>query len=55
VHSYFWYSLAASGNAGEDHKKSTEARDMVAEKLSPEKLTEAQRMAWEWEKSHPRK
>jgi uncharacterized protein len=55
VHSYFWYSLAASRSAGEDHEKYTEARDLVAEKLTPEKLTEAQRMTWEWEKSHPQK
>ena len=55
VHSYFWYSLAASRSSGADHKKYTEAKDMVAEKLTPEKVMEGQRRAWEWEKSHPRK
>lgn len=55
VHSYFWYSLAASRSSGAERKKYTEARDMAAEKLTPEKLVEGQRMTWEWEKSHPRK
>ncbi len=55
VHSYFWYSLAASRSSGAEQKKYTEARDMAAEKLTPEKLMEGQRMTWEWEKSHPRK
>ena len=55
VHSYFWYSLAASRSSGAEQRKYTEARDMAAEKLTPEKLIEGQRMTWEWEKSHPRK
>ena len=54
VKSYFWYSLAASGSSGAEGRKYTEARDIVAEKLTPVKLLEAQRMTWEWEKSHPR-
>ena len=55
VHAYYWYSLAASGSSGADQKKYTEARDIAAEKLTPEKLMEGRRRVWEWEKSHPRK
>lgn len=55
VQSYFWYSLAASRSSGEDHKKCSDARDLAAKELAPEKLMEAQRMVREWEKSHPRK
>lgn len=47
--------LAASGSSGAEGKKYTEARDIVAEKLTPVKLLEAQRMTCEWEKSHPRR
>jgi len=55
VQSYFWFSLAASRSTGENKKKFSDARDRAAEKLTPGKLIEAQRMTREWEKSHPRK
>ncbi len=55
VQSYCLLSLAASSEAGEDQKKFSRTRDIVASRLTPEKLIEARRMAREWEKSHPRK
>ena len=55
VLSYCLFSLAASGGAGEDRKKYSRTRDLAASRLTPDKLREAQRMARDWERSHPRK
>jgi len=55
VQSYFWFSLAASRASGDEYRQASEAKNRVAKELTPEKLKEAQRMAREWEKSHPRK
>ena len=55
VQSYCLLSLAASGDAGENQRKFSRTRDLVASRLTPDKLLEAQRMTREWEKSHPRK
>ena len=49
VQSYMWLSIcAASGDA-----KCLAQRDLVAQKLKPDKLAAAQRMAREWKKSSP--
>jgi TPR repeat protein len=55
VQSYFWFSLAASRESGNEYKKASYERDRVAKKLTPDKLKEAQRRTMEWEKLHPRK
>lgn len=55
VQSYCLFSLAASGDGGENQRKFSRTRDLVASRLTPDKLMEARRMAREWEKSHPRK
>ena len=55
VQSYCFFSLAASGDAGENQKTFSKTRDLVASRLPPDKLLEARRMTREWEKSHPRK
>ena len=52
---YFWFSLAASRGSGDVPRLASEARDLAAKQLPPEKLQEAQRMATAWEKLHPLK
>lgn len=44
--SYFWLSLCAA----EGDQKCVAQRDLVAQKLKPDKLAAAQRMAREWKK-----
>jgi TPR repeat protein len=55
VQSYFWCSLAASRASGDVNKLASDARDLAAKQLPPDKLMEAQRMATGWEKLHPLK
>ena len=52
VQSYFWFGLAASRASGDAYKLASDARDLVAKKLTPDKLMEAQRMTTGWEKLH---
>ena len=48
VQSYFWFSLAASRASGDANKLASDARDLVARKLPPDQLMEAQRMTTGW-------
>jgi TPR repeat protein len=48
VEAHMWLSLAASRAAGDDVKKFTNARDLVAQKMTPRQIAEAQRRAAEW-------
>jgi TPR repeat protein len=53
---HMWYNLAAS--SAEDDAARNEAakvRDLVATKMTPAQIAEAQRMAREWMQSHPSK
>jgi TPR repeat protein len=44
IQAHMWFNLAgASGNAG-----GSKNRDMVARKMTPAEIAEAQRRAWEW-------
>ena len=43
-----WINLAASRLTGEEREKRVKARDSVAEKMTPEQIAEAQRLAREW-------
>ena len=54
VEAHMWYDLAASRMTGEDRGRAVEARDRVAEALTPAALNEAQRLAREWDAAHPR-
>ena len=49
VQAHMWYNLAASRYPpGEDRDKSVKNRDIVAEKMTPAQISEAQKLAREW-------
>jgi hypothetical protein len=48
VEAHMWLSLAASRAGGDDVKKFTNARDLVAKRMTPRQIAEAQRRAAEW-------
>ncbi len=49
VQAHMWYNLAASRYPpGSDRDKVVRNRDTVAEKMTPEQIAEAQRLAREW-------
>ena len=50
---HMWLNLAAS-RLLEQREKAVELRDQIAELMSREDLSEAQRLATEWEAAHPR-
>jgi TPR repeat protein len=52
---YFWSSLSASKNPGEDYSRCTMNRDYAAKQLTPEQLMKAQQMIRDWEAKHPGK
>jgi hypothetical protein len=54
VQSHMWVNLAASRLTGETREAAVEARDNVAQIMTPEQIAEAQRLAREWEAAHPR-
>ena len=46
---HMWYNLAASSfPPGEDHDEAVKNRDIVAEKMTPAQISEAQKLAREW-------
>ena len=46
---YMWYDLAASRfSPGERRDKAVKNRDIVAEKMTPAQISEAQKLAREW-------
>ena len=49
-----WFNLAASRRTGEDRETSVSVRDLIAEELTPDDLSKAQRLAREWDAAHPR-
>jgi len=49
-----WHNLAASRLTGEDRDQAVGNRDFIANRLSPDQLAEAQRLAREWDAAHPR-
>ena len=54
VQAHMWLNLAASRRTGEDRETSVSVRDLIAEELTPDDLSEAQRLAREWDAAHPR-
>ena len=48
VLAHMWFNLAASGLSGEDRKTAAEGRAGVAKNMTPEDISEAQRLAREW-------
>jgi TPR repeat protein len=53
VQAHMWLNLAASRRTGEDRETSVSLRDQIAEELTPDDLSEAQRLAREWDAAHP--
>ena len=47
-----WFNLAASRGAGETRENAIQARDATASDLPPDDLSEAQRLAREWDAAH---
>ncbi len=46
---HMWYSFAASiFSPGENRDKAVEGRDIVAKRMTPAQISEAQKLAREW-------
>ena len=54
VQAHMWLNLAASRATGEERGSAVQGRDIVASQLTPDDLSEAQRLAREWDAAHPR-
>jgi hypothetical protein len=54
VKAHMWANLAASRLSGEARERAVEARDMASEEMTSAQVTEAQRLAREWDAAHPR-
>ena len=54
VQAHLWCNLAASRSASEVRENAVEMRDLVADRMIPEALSEAQRLARECDAAHPR-
>jgi len=48
VEAHMWLSIAASRAVGDDVQKFKNARDLVAQKMTPQQIADAQRRAAEW-------
>ncbi len=48
VLAHMWLNLAAASGSGWSQKMSSDARDRLATKMTPEQIAEAQRQAREW-------
>ena len=48
VRAHMWFNLASVNVTGEDHKRHSRARDLVAGLMSSKQITEAKRLAAEW-------
>ena len=53
VQAHMWFNLAASRLAGEQREIAVEGRDNVADRMTPEDRSEAQRLARESNAAHP--
>jgi TPR repeat protein len=54
VQAHTWYNLAASRAAGEAGERAAQGCDIVAGRMDPTQIAEAQRLAREWDAAHPR-
>ena len=54
VQAHLWFNLAASRLTGEQREIAVRGRDNVADRMTPEDRSEAQRLAREWDAAHPR-
>ena len=49
-----WFNLAVSRSTGENRETAVSFRDRIAEELTPDDLSDAQRLAREWDAAHSR-
>ena len=54
VQAYMWINLAASRLTGAEQRDAVEQRNSVAQRMTPTQIAEAQRLAREWDRAHPR-
>ena len=54
VQAHMWFNLAASRLTGEGRESAVKNRDIVAGGMTPDDLSEAQRLARAWDAAHPR-
>ena len=54
VKAHMWANLAASQSSGESRERAVDNRDRLSESMTSAQITEAQRLAREWEAAHPR-
>ena len=48
IQAHMWYNLSASNRTGDERDIAVSNRDRVAEKMPPEDISEARRLASEW-------
>ena len=48
VLAHMWFDLCTSGSSGDEQKVFAKIRDEIAQKMTPQQIDEAQRMAAEW-------
>jgi len=54
VQAHMWYSLSASQSSEAEWANRAKNRDLTAQRMTPDQLAEAQRLAREWAAAHPR-
>jgi hypothetical protein len=54
LQAHMWHNLAASRMTGDRRDSSVRNRDIIAAKMTAERVAEAQRRAREWDAAHPR-
>ena len=54
VQAHMWLDLAASRLTGEARENAVRGRDIVAGRMTPDQLAEAQRLGRDWDAAHPR-
>ena len=54
VQAHMWYSLSASQRSEAEWANRAKNRDLTAQRMTPDQLAEAQRLARAWDAAHPR-
>tara|TARA_Y100000588_G_scaffold378694_1_gene459629 strand:- start:465 stop:665 length:201 start_codon:yes stop_codon:yes gene_type:complete len=54
VQAHLWFNIAASRSTGEERERAVTNRDLATSELTPADLSDAQRLAREWDAAHPR-
>jgi hypothetical protein len=53
VQAHMWTNLGAARSTGEARENAVSVRDLITDALTPDDLSEAQRLAREWDAAHP--